>query len=142
MSDEGCVRLTPQAAAQIAGRLAEGEVGPAAGLRIAVIGGAVVAPDRGALEGITRKSIFELCDELSIDWRIGRITADDLRAAEEVFTTTTAGGVMPLARLDGRDISEGRPGPLSSRLRERYWQKHEEGWHATPIDYRAADAAQ
>ena len=65
-----------------------------------------------------------------------------LRAAEEVFTTTTAGGVMPLARLDGRDIGEGRPGPLSRRLRERYWQKHEKGWHATPIDYRAADAAQ
>ena len=108
----------------------------------AVIGGAVVAPDRGALEGITRKSIFELCDELGIPRRIGRITADDLRAAEEVFSTTTAGGVMPLSRLDGRDLGDGRPGPISRRLRERYWQKHEEGWHATPIDYQAADAAQ
>lgn len=101
----------------------------------AVIGGAVLSPDRGALEGITRRSVFELCAEIGIPARAGRLTADDLRNADEVFCATTAGGVMPAARIDGRILSNGRPGPIATRLRDLYWRKHEEGWHATPIDY-------
>ena len=101
----------------------------------AVIDGAVVSPDRGALEGITRKSILDLCDELSIPHRVQPVTADQLRGADEVFTTTTAGGVMPVSRLDDRVLGDGGPGPISARLRTRYWQKHDEGWHATPVDY-------
>jgi branched-chain amino acid aminotransferase len=101
----------------------------------AVIDGAVVSPDRGALEGVTRLSVLELCAEQGIPARLGRLTADDLRDADEVFCATTAGGVMPASRIDGRILSNDRPGPISIRLRERYWQKHDEGWHATPVDY-------
>lgn len=101
----------------------------------AVIGGTVVSPDRGALEGITRMSVLELCDELGIPARLGRITADELRDADEVFCATTAGGVMPVSQVDGKPVSGGKPGPISLRLRERYWEKHTEGWHATPVDY-------
>jgi branched-chain amino acid aminotransferase len=101
----------------------------------AVIGGEVVSPDRGALEGITRRSVMELCAELGIPCRTGRITAEQLKAADEVFGATTAGGVMPVARIDDAVLSGDRPGPISTRLREAYWRKHEEGWHATPIDY-------
>jgi len=101
----------------------------------AVIDGTVVTPDRGALEGITRKSVLELCDELGIPARIGRITRQQLLDADEVFTATTAGGVMPVSRVDGRIYNNDRPGPISLRLKERYWQKHDEGWHATPVDY-------
>jgi branched-chain amino acid aminotransferase len=115
---------------------AEGYVTEGPGFNIfAVIDGTVVTPDRGALEGITRKSVLELCAGLGIPARIGRLTADDLRNADEAFCTTTAGGVMPVSRIDGRILANDRPGPISVRLRERYWQKHEEGWHATPIDY-------
>ena len=42
---------------------------------------------------------------------------------------------MPVARIDDAVLSGDRPGPISTRLREAYWRKHEEGWHATPIDY-------
>jgi branched-chain amino acid aminotransferase len=101
----------------------------------AVIGGTVVSPDRGALEGITRMSVLELCEELGIPARLGRITADDLRGADEVFCATTAGGVMPVSQVDGKPVSGGKPGPVSLRLRKRYWEKHTEGWHATPVDY-------
>jgi branched-chain amino acid aminotransferase len=101
----------------------------------AVLGGTVVAPDRGALEGITRRSVLELCAELGIPARVGRLTADELCNAEEAFCATTAGGVMPVSRIAGRILSNDRPGPTSTRLRDRYWQKHAEGWHATPIDY-------
>ncbi|MEC9432950.1 MAG: aminotransferase class IV [Pseudomonadota bacterium] len=97
--------------------------------------GALVAPDRGALEGITRESVFDLCAELGVPARAGRITAEDLREADEIFTCTTAGGVMPVSRLDGRVYGNDRPGPISARLREIYWAKHAEGWGATPVRY-------
>lgn len=101
----------------------------------AVIDGTVVSPDRGALEGITRQSVLELCAEMGIPSRIGRITKQQFLDADEVFTATTAGGVMPVSRVDGRIYGNDRPGPISARLKERYWQRHDEGWCATPVDY-------
>lgn len=101
----------------------------------AVIEGTVVSPDRGALEGVTRLSVLELCDELGIPREIRPLGANELLEADEVFTATTAGGVMPAARIDGRIKGNDRPGPISARLKQLYWQKHELGWHRTPIDY-------
>lgn len=97
--------------------------------------GAVVSPDRGALEGITRQTVFDLCDALGIAWEIRAITADELRDADEIFTSTTAGGVMPASRIDGTILSNDRPGPVSARLKDAYWQWHREGRDCTPIDY-------
>ncbi len=114
----------------------EGYVTEGPGFNVfAVIDGTVVSPDRGAFEGVTRLSVLDLCDELGIPKRIGRLTADELRDADEVIAATTAGGVMPVSRVDDRILSNGRPGPISLKLKERYWAAHDEGWHATPIDY-------
>ncbi len=117
---------------------AEGYVTEGPGFNVfAVIDGAVVSPDKGALEGITRKSVGELCDLLDIPYQVRPLSAQELLDADEVFTATTAGGVMPCARIDGRIKGNDRPGPISSRLKEVYWRKHDEGWHKTPIDYDA-----
>ena len=80
-------------------------------------------------------TVRELCEELGIAFELGRVTPEELRDADEVFLSSTAGGVMPIVRVDDRVLGNGRPGPLSVRLKERYWRKHEEGWHATPVDY-------
>ena len=101
----------------------------------AILDGTVVSPDKGALEGITRKSVFELCDELGVPVEVRPLTAQELLDADEIFTATTAGGVMPASRIDGHIKGNDRPGPISAKLKERYWQKHDEGWHKTPIDY-------
>lgn len=101
----------------------------------AVIDGTVVSPDRGALEGVTRQSVLDLCDTLGIPREVRPMTANELLEADEVFTSTTAGGVMPASRIDGRIKGNDRPGPISMRLKETYWQQHGEGWHMTPIDY-------
>jgi branched-chain amino acid aminotransferase len=101
----------------------------------AVIDGTVVSPDRGALEGVTRRSVLDLCDQLGIPNEVRPLTADELLEADEVFTSTTAGGVMPCSRVDGRIKGNDRPGPISARLKETYWQRHGEGWDTTPIDY-------
>jgi branched-chain amino acid aminotransferase len=103
----------------------------------AVTDGIVVTSDRGALEGITRLSVQELCAELGIPFEIRALPATELREADEIFLSTTAGGIMPASRLDGRILGNDRPGPVSARLREAFWAKRAAGWHATPIDYDA-----
>ncbi|MCK0196621.1 aminotransferase class IV [Ancylobacter sp. 6x-1] len=99
----------------------------------------VITPDRGALEGVTRLSVLDLCPELGLQPVIGPITFDDLMDADEVFTTTTAGGVMPCARVNDRIYGNDRPGPISAKLKETYWRKHKEGWHMTPVNYADAE---
>lgn len=97
--------------------------------------GAVTTPHGTVLEGITRQSVRELCDELGIPFAFANITPDALRDADEVFLSSTAGGIMPVSRVDDRILGNGRPGPLSTQVRDLYWHKHGQGWHGTPVDY-------
>ena len=106
-----------------------------------VTDGEVATPDRGALEGITRLSVMELCGELDIPLAVRPVPAAELRDADEIFLATTAGGIMPASRIDGRIMGNDRPGPISARLRETFWSKRAAGWHATPIDYGASGTA-
>jgi branched-chain amino acid aminotransferase len=100
--------------------------------------GSVATPDRGALEGITRLSVAELCAELGLRFEVRPVGAAELADADEIFLSTTAGGIMPVSRLDGRILGNDRPGPISSNLRETFWAKRAAGWHATLIDYEQA----
>lgn len=100
-----------------------------------VTDGAVATSDHGALEGITRLSVQELCKELGMPFAIRPLPIGELREADEIFLATTAGGIMPASRIDGRIMGNDRPGPISSKLRETFWAKRKAGWHATPIAY-------
>jgi len=90
----------------------------------AVKDGAALTPAAGTLLGITRRTALELCAELAIPARQGVLSADALRAADEVFVTSTAGGIMAVTRIDDVPVGAGRPGPLTRRLTDLYWQKH------------------
>ena len=96
---------------------------------------AVTTPDTGVLEGITRASVRELCEEAGVPFSLAKLTPQDLLSADEIFLSSTAGGIMPISYINNRVLGVGRPGALSKQLRDRYWQRHSEGWHATPIDY-------
>lgn len=102
----------------------------------AVVDGVVVTPDSGCLEGITRESVFDLCDELGLPRKARRLHANELDGAQEIFITTTAGSVMPVRSVDGKAVA-GRDGPgeISVRLHNTYWAKRWEGWDATPVRY-------
>ncbi|WGF89552.1 aminotransferase class IV [Marinivivus vitaminiproducens] len=104
----------------------------------AIIDGTVVSPHQGALEGITRKTVIELCGLLDIPCEVRPLTVEAFEDADEIFLSTTAGGIMPVSRLGGRILGNDRPGPISARLRETFWARRAEGWHATPIDYDAS----
>ena len=99
----------------------------------AVAQGRVTTPARGVLEGITRMTAIELCAELDVPVDVTALPVEALRGAEEVFVTSTAGGIMPLTRLDGRPIGDGRPGPVTRALIELYWAKHEDPAWTTPV---------
>jgi branched-chain amino acid aminotransferase len=101
----------------------------------AVIDGVVVSPPQGALEGITRRSVFELCESLDIPAAVRPLSRAEIEGADEIFFSTTAGGVMPVSRLGARLLGNDRPGPVSSALRQAFWDKRREGWRATPIAY-------
>ncbi len=106
----------------------------------ALIDGCLQTPRRGVLEGITRKTVVELAE--AAGWPVEFVTlpAADLARAAEVFLTSTAGGVMPVARIDGRPVGVGRPGPVTQRIRELYWAAHEDPKYTTPVNYREAAA--
>lgn len=98
--------------------------------------GALLTPADGVLMGITRRTVIELAQEQNIPVGIEAFDADRLRAADEIFLTSTAGGVMPVTTLDGRQVGNGGPGPVTTRLRRRYWEAHDEERWTTAVDYR------
>ena len=93
----------------------------------------IYTPGTNVLHGITRRTVFELAAEVGVEVEAGDYGPDRLREADEAFMSSTAGGIMPITRVDGRALGNGKPGALSWRLRELYWAKREAGWHATPI---------
>ncbi len=119
---------------------ADGYLAEATGANIfAIVDGAVVTPDSGCLEGLTRQSVLELCRELGLPAVCRRVHADELRAAQEVFMTTTAGSIMPVRSVDSHVLSEpSGAGEISIRLHNLYWEKRWAGWHATPVRYDLA----
>ena len=119
----------------------EGHVTEGRGWNIfALSDGILMSPDRGTLEGITRKTVFELSEKLNIEARGGQIQPDDLRGADEVFITSTAGGIMPVRSIDGNDIGDGQPGPVTVRLKDLYWDLHDDADYSTPVNYDLVDA--
>ena len=99
----------------------------------AVKGGTMYSPPEGILMGVTRQTVFELAAEHGLPAREAQLTAYDLYAADEIFLTSTAGGIMPLVELDGRAIGDGRPGPVSQRVHDLYWALRESGRDGTPV---------
>ena len=97
--------------------------------------GGVLTPSRGILEGITRKTAIELAAELGIPLETRPVPADEVRAADEVFLTSTAGGVIPITTVDGRPVGTGEPGPVTLRLREAYWGLHQDPRFTLPVPY-------
>lgn len=97
--------------------------------------GRAATADRGVLQGITRQTAIELCEELQIPVDIGTVTANALRGADEIFLTSTAGGIMPVTRIDGAAIGDGKPGLITGRLNDAYWAMHDDPAWVTPVDY-------
>jgi branched-chain amino acid aminotransferase len=95
--------------------------------------GKVLTPGENLLEGITRQSVFELCQEAGLEAVAADLTADDLKNADEAFISSTGGGVMAVTMVNDKPIGNGAPGLTTGKLSDRYWAKRAEGWDATPF---------
>ena len=92
-------------------------------------------PEVGVLKGITRQTVIDLAEEQGIPVRQDMFGADILMGAEEVFITSTAGGVIPVVTVNGRTIGDGKPGKITTLIQKRYWESHEEGQWVTAVEY-------
>jgi len=102
-------------------------------------GGTVITPARGVLEGVTRLTILELLMQEDLEVVQDALPADQARSADEVFITSTAGGVMPVTRIADHQVGDGKPGTLTARLNAAYWALHDDPRYSTPIDYRGGE---
>lgn len=74
----------------------------------------------GLLDGITRMVVLRMAEELNIHVEEGRYTVDQLYQANECFLTNTSMEIMPVTSVDRRPIGNGKPGPVTKRLREQF----------------------
>jgi branched-chain amino acid aminotransferase len=89
-----------------------------------VSGGKIFTPpiSSGALAGVTRAVAIGIADELGIEVSEPQMTRYDIYTADECFLTGTAAEIIPAVELDSRPIGDGRPGPVTRRLIERFHQ--------------------
>lgn len=74
------------------------------------------------MEGITRDSLMQLARAEGLAVREEFFSRDELYVAEEAFFCGTGAEVTPIREVDGRQIGDGKPGPLTSRLQELYFR--------------------
>lgn len=105
---------------------------------ILVKDGVLYTPDRGVLEGVTRESVFDVARTHSIEVRIEVVPVELAYHCDEIFMSTTAGGVMPITSLDGNAINGGNVGPITKVIWDRYWALHYDPAFSFEIEYSAA----
>ena len=119
-------------------RDAEGNLTEGPGFNLFVVRDKTVAtPDRGVLEGITRQTALELCEFECITAETRTVSVQNLMEADEVFVTSTAGGLMPVCKIDGQDVGDGTPGPITTQLIKTYWDRHTWDEWTEVVDYAA-----
>ena len=88
----------------------------------------------GVLEGITRQTVIDLAKELNIKVNKKPITIEMLKSSEELFATSTAGGVMPITKISGKNINKGTVGDITRKIHKLYWDKHSDPDWSTSIN--------
>jgi len=115
---------------------ADGTITEGPGFNIFVVkNGALATPERGLFEGITRRTVFEIAADLQLRCEVRPVRAEEVLAADEIFVTSTAGGVTPVTTYEGRPVGDGRSGPLTARITDLYWRRHEDDAFSTAVPY-------
>jgi len=100
-----------------------GNVSEAPGENIFIVrDGQMITPplSSSALEGITRDAIVKIGNDLDMEVLERDITRGELNLADEIFLTGTAAEVTPIISLDGKKISNGRPGNFTKKMIEEF----------------------
>jgi branched-subunit amino acid aminotransferase/4-amino-4-deoxychorismate lyase len=95
----------------------------------------IYTADRGVLEGITRKSVFDVARANDIELRCEVVPVSLAYEADEIFMCTTAGGIMPITSLDGQLIKDGNIGPITKTIWDGYWAMHYDAAYTLAVQY-------
>jgi branched-chain amino acid aminotransferase len=102
----------------------EGYVAEAAGDNIFIIKNQILYTppvQAGSLDGITRRVVIQLAEQEKISIIQQNLTRYDLYTADEFFMTGTGAEVIGVVQIDGRQIGDGRPGPITCKLRQKFF---------------------
>jgi branched-chain amino acid aminotransferase len=108
----------------------EGYVAEASGDNVLIVkNGIIYTPpaEAGALPGITRDIVIKLAKEENIQVVEKNLTRFDLYVCDEFFLTGTAAEVIGIVEVDGRMIGDGKPGPITSLLRKKFFEYTRKG---------------
>jgi len=108
----------------------EGYVAEASGDNVLIVkDGIIYTPpaEAGALPGITRSIVIKLAKEENIQVVEKNLTRFDLYVCDEFFLTGTAAEVIGIVEVDGRMIGDGKPGPITSLLRKKFFEYTRKG---------------
>jgi branched-chain amino acid aminotransferase len=94
--------------------------------------GCVIEPEAVALPGITKELLKPLAQAMGLGWRRELLRREDLLAADELWISSSIRELVPVVRLDGETIGDGRPGQVAIEL--------ERGFHAACIASAATEA--
>ncbi|MHC4740937.1 MAG: branched-chain-amino-acid transaminase [Planctomycetota bacterium] len=103
----------------------EGYVAEATGDNVFIVrDGVIHTPpvEAGSLEGITRNLVIRLAKKENLEVVEKNLTRCDLYICDEFFLTGTAAEVIGIVEIDGRTVGDGKPGPVTKRLREKFFE--------------------
>ncbi len=95
----------------------------------------LITPDRGVLAGVSRKTVLEMAEHLGINTSIRSLSVEELLEADEVFLSSSGGGVIPIIRVNETIFGNGASGPISVQLNKTYWTWTTLEKYRDPIDY-------
>ena len=112
-----------------------GYVAEAPGYNVFIVkNGVLYTPGENILVGVTRQTVIELAAAEGMETIESRLTAFDLYNADEIFLTSTAGGIFAVREVDGRKIGQGRPGSITQMMNQKYQELLESGVQSTPVN--------
>lgn len=115
---------------------AQGYIKEGPGFNIfSITGSTITTPAGGVLQGITRKTAIELAQKFGYRTIEGDLSPEAARNADELFATSTAGGIMPITIIDNQTIGNGMIGPITRELQEAYWALHDDPLYTSVVDY-------
>lgn len=100
-----------------------GYVAEASGENIFMVKNGIIKtpPSTSILPGITRDCVMVIAKDLGIPIQEARFSRDDLYIADEAFLSGTAAEITPVRELDDRRIGTGKPGPITKKIQETYF---------------------
>lgn len=107
---------------------------------VLVRNGILYTPDRGVLQGISRKSVIDVANAKGYEIRVEFVPIEMAYQADEIFMCTTAGGIMPITELDGNPVKDGKVGPITKVIWDGYWGIHYDHKFSFEIDFNSGAA--